>query len=138
MKRRNCRACSQYRNCEDSFASWIFFIIGLIATFAIRAVAVLIHMNPLYAKAAWYVGVGGFTLFFVYKFKINIARSKVISERNLLERIDRGEGLTREDNEVIRALLCGLGSKKEMVNYMFIFGLSAITILFALYMDFFR
>ncbi len=138
MKKRNCRTCAQYRNCEDSFASWIFFIIGLIATFAIRAVAVLIHMNPLYAKAAWYVGVGGFTLFFVYKFKVNIARSKTISERNLVERMDRGEGLTREDSEVIRSILCALGSKKEMVNYVFIFGLSAITILFALYMDFFR
>jgi len=138
MKKRNCRTCSQYRNCEDSFASWIFFAIGLIATFAIRAVAVLMHTNPIYAKIAWYVGVGGFTLFFIYKFKINIARSKIISERNLVEMMDGGQSLTREDNEVIRALLCGLGSKKEMVNYMFIFGLSAITIIFALYMDFFR
>jgi len=138
MKKESCKACSQYRNCEDSFASWIFFIIGLIATFAIRAVVVLMHMGALYAKVAWYVGVGGFTLFFIYKFRVNVARSKAISGRNLVERIDRGEGLTQEDNKVIRALLCGLGSKKEMINYMFIFGLSAITILFALYMDFFR
>jgi len=138
MVEKNCRTCPQRRNCEDSFASWIFFIIGLVATFAIRAVAVLVHMNPLYARAAWYVGVGGFTLFFVYKFKVNISRSRVISQRKLLKRIDEGEGFTREDNEVIRAILCALDSKKEMVNYVFIFGLSAITILFALYMDFFR
>lgn len=138
MERKNCKTCSQYRNCEDSAVSWIFFIIGLVATFAIRAVVILMHVSPIYSKVAWYVGVGGFTLFFVYKFKVNIARSKAISGRNLVERIDSGEVLTREDNEVIRALLCGLDSKKEMVNYMFIFGLSAITILFALYMDFFR
>ena len=138
MGKVTCKNCLEYKNCRDSFNSWIFFIIGLIATLAIRAVVMLMYTNVFYAKLAWYIGVGGFFLFFIYKFKINLTRSKVILNRNIIGRIDKGEELEAEDYKVIRAILCGLSSKKEMINYAFIFGLSAIAIIFAVYMDFLR
>lgn len=138
MGKERCISCSEYKNCRDSFSSWIFFIIGLIATVAIRVVTVLIHMNPLYAKIAWYIGVGGFFLFFVYKFRVNQARFKNISQRNLVEKINQRKELGEEDYSLIGAILCGLSSKKERINYIFIFVLSAIALLLALYMDFFK
>jgi len=47
-----CKNCIEYRRCKDSFVSWIFFIIGLIATMAIRAVTILANIDPIYAKIA--------------------------------------------------------------------------------------
>jgi len=133
-----CRNCSEYKNCQDSFTSWIFFIVGLIATVAVRVVTVLIHMNPLYAKIAWYIGIGGFFLFFLYKFKVNRTRVKFITKQNLIDKIKKKEALSQNDYDLIGSILCGFESKKEEINYFFIFGLSAVALTLALYMDFIR
>lgn len=138
MENNKCLTCSEYNNCKDSFASWIFFIIGLIATVAIRVVTVLIHVNPVYGKIAWYIGIIGFFLFFVYKFKLSLDRAKSIARQNLMEKLNDKKRLTNEDYSLIGAILCSLNLKKERVNYFFIFGLSALALLFAIYMDFLR
>jgi hypothetical protein len=136
MWNKRCVECSEYKNCKDSFASWIFFIIGLIATVAIRVVTVLIHVNPIYAKIAWYVGIGGFLAFFIYKFNVSRARSNILSQRNLIDKINSKKALTEDDYKVMGAILCGVSSRKEVINYFFIFGLSAVALLLAIYMDF--
>jgi len=133
-----CLACSEYNNCRSSVLSWIFFIIGLIATIAIRVVTVLIHMNPIYGKIAWYVGVGGFFLFFVYKYRISQKRAKVIANEKIIEKISSGKELSKEDYILISAILCALSSKMERVNYFFIFGLSGVALVLAIYMDFIK
>ena len=138
MKDKKCVDCVEYKRCRDSYASWVFFIIGLIATVAIRVVTVLIHMKPIYGKIAWYIGVGGFLSFFVYKFKVNQTRAKLINERNLVDKITHQKQLTEEDYNLIGAILCGLSSKKEGINYLFIFVLSTVALLLAIYMDFIK
>ena len=138
MANNKCINCNEYKNCKDSFSSWIFFIIGLIATVAIRIVTVLIHLNPIYAKVAWYIGVGGFFVFFVYKYKVSQSRTRAITQRNLVSKIGQGEGLSKEDYSLIGTILCGLSSRKEKINYIFIFALSAVALLLAIYMDFFK
>jgi hypothetical protein len=138
MKDKKCLTCVEYKRCRDSYASWIFFIIGLIATVAIRVVTVLMHIAPVYGKIAWYTGVGGFFAFFIYKFKVNQARSKLISGRNLVDKITNKEQLTNEDYSLIGTVLCALSSKKDRINYFFIFALSAAALVLAVYMDFFK
>ena len=138
MSSNRCIHCSEYHNCKDSFTSWIFFIIGLIATVAVRVVTVLIHVDPVYAKIAWYIGVTGFFAFFVYKFRISQNRTRAIQKQNIVDKINRHEQLRDDDFSLIAAILCGLSSRKEMINYFFIFGLSAVALLLALYMDFIR
>ena len=138
MKNEKCVSCIEYKRCRDSYTSWIFFTIGLIATVAIRAVTVLMHMNPVHGKIAWYTGVSGFFLFFVYKFRVNQARSKLINQRNLVDKVNNQKQLTREDFDTISSLLCALSSKKERINYFFIFGLSAIALILAIYIDFIK
>ncbi len=133
-----CIDCVERKRCRDSFASWIFFIIGLIATIAIRVVIVLINVNPIYAKIAWYIGIGGFFIFFVYKFKISQTRAKFINERKLVDKISQKSQLTKEDYDLMNGILCYLTSKKERINYFFIFGLSAIALILAVYFDFIR
>lgn len=138
MQKNKCTNCIQRKNCQDSFVSWVFFAIGLVATVAIRIVTVLIHLDPLYGKIAWYIGVGGFFLFFAYKFKINQARSKIIIQKRLINKLAGQGQLNKEENELVAAILCSLSSKKERLNYFFIFVLSAIALIVAVYFDFIK
>ena len=133
-----CLGCQEYKNCKDSFASWVFFIIGIIATIAIRVVTVLIHLDPIYAKIAWYIGVIGFFLFFVYKFRIGHIRAKRIQQSGLAEKINKNEPLEHQDYVLIDSILCAIGSKKEQINFFFIFALSALALILAAYMDFIK
>ena len=136
--KKNCLSCREYKNCQDSLVSWFFFIIGIVATVAIRVVTMLIHLDPIYGKIAWYVGVGGFFIFFIYKFKVGQARAKLIKERGLVDKINAQKELAQEDYAAVGDILCSLGSNKERINYFFIFILSAIALVLALYMDFLK
>ncbi|MDD5060277.1 MAG: hypothetical protein PHY35_04060 [Candidatus Omnitrophica bacterium] len=138
MKDKTCLICSQRKNCGDSFVSWVFFIIGLIATVAIRVVTVLMDIKPVYGRIAWYVGVGGFLLFFIYKFNTNRALSRVIEKENLIEKTRNKEPLLGEEYNLIAEILCNLKSEKERINYFFIFAVSAIALLLAIYFDFIK
>lgn len=138
MNDKKCINCNELKRCKDSYASWIFFIIGLIATIAIRIVTVLMHMNPIYGKISWYIGVGGFFVFFMYKFKVTQARSKLIKQKNIVNKINQKKQLTDQDYKLISEILCSLSSKKEKINYFFIFGLSALALIIAIYIDFFK
>ncbi|MBN2121377.1 MAG: hypothetical protein JW734_10035 [Candidatus Omnitrophica bacterium] len=133
-----CLNCSQNKNCRDSSASWIFFIIGIIATIAVRVVTVLMHLNPVYGKLAWYIGVGGFVIFFIYKFNVLQSRNRFIVQNNLLNKVASKTQLKDEDYRALEAMLCSLTSRKEKINYFFIFILSAVALAIALYIDFFR
>ncbi len=138
MEGKKCINCGQYKNCKDTQASWFFFAIGVIATISIRAVTILMSFNPIYGKVAWYVGVGGFFVFFIYKFKLSQSRAKLIAQKGLIDKITNQKQLDNDDYNTIEALFCSLVSKKERANYFFIFILSALALLFAIYMDFFK
>ena len=136
MNNKSCRDCAERARCKDSFASWIFFIVGVIAAIAIRAVTFLMQLNPIYGKISWYIGVSGFFIFFIYKFRILQSRSRQIKQQNILEKIEKKE-LLDEDCSLVSTILCSITSKKERINYIFIFGLSALALIIAAYIDFF-
>lgn len=138
MEDKKCINCGQHKNCKDTRASWVFVVIGVIATISIRAVTILMNFDPIYGKIAWYIGVGGFFIFFIYKFRVSQARAKLIIEKGLMDKITNQKQLAKDDYDNVGELLCSLISKKERVNYLFIFILSALALLFAVYMDFFR
>jgi len=138
MEGKKCINCDQYKNCKDSSVSWFFFIIGIIATIAIRVVTVLMHLDPVYGKVAWYIGVGGFFVFFIYKFKVSQSRAGLIIQKGLMDKIANQKQLAKDDYDSIEGLLCSLVSRKERINYFFIVILSALALLFAIYMDFLK
>jgi len=135
---KKCLDCSEYKNCRDSFTSWIFFIIGMIATIALRVVTVLIHLKPIYGQLAWYIGVAGFFIFFVYKFRIDRARYKLIVKRGLMDKISQGDKIAEDDRRLIGSILCSLSSNKDRINYFLIFVSSAAALIVALYFDFLK
>jgi len=101
-----------------------------------RVMTVLMHINPIYGRISWYIGVGGFFMFFMYKFNVNRTRSKLIEQQNIVNKINQEKQLVKEDYKLISGILCSLSSKKERVNYFFIFGLSALALIIAAYIDF--
>jgi hypothetical protein len=128
----------EHKRCEDSSLSLVFFLIGVIATVAVRLVTVLIDVNPVYGKAAWYIGIIGFFIFFIYKFKTDHERSVIIRRRALITKMSREDKLEKEDRESLAAILCALSSSKDKINYFFIFSSSAVALALALYFDFIK
>ena len=135
---KKCVDCDLKKQCRDSFAAWVFFIIGLVATLAIRVVTVLMAIDPFLGKLAWYVGVGGFFAFFVYKFNANRALARLIDKEDLIKKAKEQKGFTGEQYELISGILCSIRSEKERINYFFIFAVSAAALLIALYFDLLR
>ncbi|MBN2374639.1 hypothetical protein JXL19_12725 [bacterium] len=135
MKDRTCINCSEFKRCRENSASWLFFIIGMIATIAVRVVTVLSHLNPVYGQMAWYIGVSGFFVFFIYKFRIERQRYRLILNSKLMEKVSQGKALAAEDREMISSILCALSSNKDRINYLLIFVSSALAIIVALYLD---
>ena len=110
----------------------------MVATIAVRVVTVLIHLEPIYGQIAWYVGVAGFFVFFVYKFRVERARYKLIVKRGLMDKISQGDKISEEDRRLIGSILCSLSSNKDRINYFIIFVSSAIALIVALYFDFLK
>ncbi|MFA5005061.1 MAG: hypothetical protein WC561_02890 [Candidatus Omnitrophota bacterium] len=135
---RKCNNCGQKEHCRDSFISWLFFLVGLIATVAIRIVMVLDAYHPIYGKIAWYIGVAGFFIFFVYKFKVDIARSRLIQKEQLADKLQNKASLEDKDYRLLSSILCSLSSRKDLINYLFIFVSSMLALLIAVYIDIFR
>jgi len=138
LKDKKCLDCAQRKNCEDSLVSWMFFIIGLIATVAIRIVTVLMDIRPIYGKISWYIGIGGFLLFFVYKFNVNRSLAKIIDRENLIDKANGLKPFSKEEYRLIANILCNLKSEKERINYFFIFAVSALALVLAIYFDFIK
>lgn len=138
MNNEKCLNCIEKKRCRDSYTSWIFFIVGIIATIAVRLVTVVSHANPVYGKIAWYVGISGFCVFFMYKFKLTRQRAKLIRQQDIVNKINHNKQLTNQDYMLISGILCSLSSKKDRINYFLIFALSALALILAMYMDFIR
>lgn len=128
----NCR----YRGvCRESGTSWIFFFIGIIATVALRGIEPVRSLNPMYATLLWYVGVAGFLLFFVYKYRVLVRRSKIIRETGLVDKLVQREGLSDSEYELMSQIVCSQDNQKERINFFVIFALSAVALIFALVRD---
>ena len=136
-KAKTCKNCSEFKRCQDNALSWAFLFIGLIATLAVRLVNLVIDFHQLWAKLFWYIGIGGFFIYFLYKFQQDRAVQQELARINLANRLNRKEALSDSDYEFLRATVCRLKSTKDSINYFFIFFTSAIALLLGVVQDFF-
>ncbi|MFC2162771.1 hypothetical protein ACFLRF_03745 [Candidatus Altiarchaeota archaeon] len=130
-----CRTCGMRKACRDSKTSWIFFLIGIIATIALRIIEPLKSIDPLYAKLSWYVGVAGFLLFFIYKYRIQAERSRLINSMKLKEKLESRTSLSDDEYGLLRSIVCSQDNWKERVNYLAIFVFSGLALIVALFLD---
>jgi len=138
LKNPKCKNCQGRKTCQDEAVSWIFVIIGLLATVSIRLVTVLMNFNETYGKIAWYIGVVGFILFFVYKYKVFKQRAEFIEQMHLIEKINNNDPLDDNDRKGLSIILCKIMSNKERINFFFIFIASFVALILAIYFDFIR
>ncbi|MFH1791879.1 MAG: hypothetical protein ABH885_07870 [Candidatus Omnitrophota bacterium] len=131
-----CNDCFRLKKCRDGVASWVLFFIALIAVVALRAVNFALAINPAFAKACWYIGIIGFLVFFAYKYRYDAIMHREIARSGLIDKLLNRTPLSRHDYDVMGTLICKLSSKKDKVNYFFIFFFSAVAILIAVYTDF--
>jgi hypothetical protein len=103
-----------------------------------RLVTILMDINVVYGKITWYIGVFGFFLFFLYKYRIDTERAKLINDAGLVEKLQNNRPLGKDDAGLASSILCGLKSKKDRINFFFIFWSSILTFFIALYFDFIR
>lgn len=134
----NCKGCSVYEGCRDTAASWIFLFIGLLATIALRAVNLFLGFSPLWAKICWYIGVGGFFIYFLYKFRQDRFIHNELAKMALEQKLSADQGLSATDREFLRAILCRLKSTKDTINYFFIFFTSGLALILGVYLDFIK
>ncbi|MFH1403399.1 MAG: hypothetical protein ABIH11_03940 [Candidatus Altiarchaeota archaeon] len=130
-----CEGCRLRGVCSSSRASWVFFLIGVVATVAMRVIEPLRSIDQSYGKISWYVGVIGFFLFFVYKYRVLREKSRIIRDSNLMGRLSSREGLSESDYPLLMELVCSQDNWKERTNFMVIFILSAVALVFALWLD---
>lgn len=135
---KRCKKCEGLKSCRDEQTSWFFIIIGFISTIAVRVVTVLMDISPFWGKASWYVGVAGFFIFFLYKFKVFKDRSSLIDSAQLMDKVNGSKPLTETDYEILSVILCKIRSNKERINFLFIFAVSGIALLLAVYVDFIK
>lgn len=133
-----CKDCIEQKTCKEPLITWVFFIIALIATISIRAVNWAFHFSPLLAKIFWYIGVGGFTLFFVYKFKYYNLMQRELKDSQLTKKLLSKDKLSEHDYDLLGTILCQLSSKKDKINYFFIFLFSGLALVLAVYFDFIK
>jgi len=132
-----CTTCPVSRECKDTAVSWVFLFIGLIATIAVRLVTLLLHLGEFWVKLTWYVGVGGFFIYFLYKYEQDRRLRRELEAIRIAEKINHRKGFTEEDYEFLSGIICRLKSRKDALNYFFIFLSSGIVLALAIYQDFF-
>lgn len=112
-----------------------FFWIGIIASFTYRIIIVLNYYSAFWVQIAWYIGTIGFIIYFIHRFQVSEKRAKIIAEHDLANKVD-GMPIADIDKQAMKYIFSTLRSSKERWNYIFIFTLSGIALLYGIIMDF--
>lgn len=114
----------------------IFFISGLVATFAYRAIIILNHVSSLWSTIAWYIGTVGFIVYFIHRYQVSEKRAHLIRQYNLNERIASSRELSTDEKAAMEYIVDTLVSSKEKWNSIFIFVSSGIALVVGIILDF--
>jgi hypothetical protein len=113
-----------------------YFWIGLIATFAYRAIIVLNYFEPVWVKLAWYVGTIGFIIYFWSRYKVIREFTSLIKGENLIDAVNKAKNISGNQRSALAHIIETLSTTKAKLNYEIIFILSAIALLAGVIIDF--
>ena len=119
---------------SNLYRRWMF-ILGILATIAYRIIVVLNHYSPMMVQIAWYAGTIGFVWYFSHRFKVENRRDKIITDNELVRKIEQAEPLSPRDRELLAYILKGLQTSLSKWNYIAIFVLSALALAYGIYQD---
>ncbi|PLX20947.1 hypothetical protein C0584_04140 [Candidatus Parcubacteria bacterium] len=113
------------------------FVVALIATISYRIIVILNHYSDLWVNIAWYTGTIGFVWYFAHRYRVENKRDKLIEDLHLAKKIQNKEDLSEEDRDALTYILGGLKTSLAKWNYISIFSISFIALIYALYLDLF-
>ncbi len=111
------------------------FFLGIVATIAYRIIVVLNHYSPLAVQISWYIGTVGFVWYFAHRFKVENKRDKLITNLDLVNKIKDRTVLNQEERNSLVYILKGLQTSLSKWNYVAIFILSAVSLLYGIIQD---
>ncbi len=120
---------------RSSGVRWLFFVIGIVATLAYRIIIVLNLYNPLWVKISWYIGTGGFILYFGYLYTLQHNRSKLAIKYNLLDVVKDMKQIKGKQKEALRYIVRSNATSKAKWNSAVIFILSALALIVGIILD---
>ncbi|MEA3414423.1 MAG: hypothetical protein U9Q99_02770 [Nanoarchaeota archaeon] len=115
------------------FKRWFFFVAGIIATLAYRIIIVLDGMS---IKIAWYIGTIGFILYFWHRTYVQKKRAELVRNNNLVNIVNRLKGLKKNQKEALNYLVKSSVTSKVRWNSLFIFWLSILALVVGILVDF--
>ncbi|MCK5536928.1 MAG: hypothetical protein KAI79_08880 [Bacteroidales bacterium] len=121
---------------HSKFYRFWMFLVGIIATIAYRIIAVLNHYNPLWVDIAWYIGTIGFIWYFAHRYRVENKRDKLVENLELAQKIQNKKELSPEDRDALVYILRGLKTSLAKWNYVAIFSISILALVYSLYLKF--
>lgn len=113
---------------------WMF-VLGIIATIAYRIIVVLNYYDPVWVQIAWYIGTVGFVWYFMHRFKVENRRDRLITDLELVKKVSDGSKLNSEEKGALVYVLKGLQTSLSKWNYVAIFVLSALALIYGIIQD---
>lgn len=119
---------------HNFYRKWMF-VLGIIATIAYRIIVVLNHYSSLAVQISWYIGTIGFVWYFAHRFKVENKRDRLITDLDLVNKIKERTVLNQEERNSLVYILKGLQTSLSKWNYIAIFILSAVSLLYGVIQD---
>ncbi len=112
---------------------WMF-LVGIIATISYRIIVILNHYNPLWVDIAWYLGTIGFIWYFAHRYKVENRRDSLVENLKLAQKIQNKKDLSEEDRDALVYILRGLKTSLAKWNYIAIFSISILALIYSIYL----
>lgn len=121
---------------SSKYYRYLMFTIGIMATIAYRIIVVLNHYSPVLVQISWYIGTIGFVWYFAHRFKVENRRDNLITNLNLVDKVRNKTDLDDKEREVLVYILSGLQTSLSKWNYIAIFILSSLALIYGFIQDF--
>lgn len=121
---------------NSKFYRYFMFFLGITATIAYRIIVVLNHYSPWAVQIAWYLGTIGFVWYFAHRFKVENRRDRIITDLELVKKIENNENLSAIERGSLVYVLKGLQTSLSKWNYIAIFILSSLALIYGFFQDF--
>ena len=125
---------NKYKTSNKYYRLWLFWV-GVIATVSYRIIIILNNINTTSVKVAWYIGTIGFVWYFAHRYRVQNYRQNLIQEKKLVEKVCENS-LEKEDCDALIYVLKSLKSTKAKWNYIAIFVLSGLALIYGIITDF--
>lgn len=112
-----------------------FFLSGIIATLAYRAIIVINFISPLLVQIFWYTGTVGFIIYFWHRYMVQRKRANLVEKYNLVDLAKRTPGENEKQGEALTYIVKTSLTSRSRWNSVFIFSTSVLALIIGIILD---